>query len=84
MKKLIVVFTLALMMSGAMLSASAEEAEIVEDTTIVTQSVENGRVIAPMADKIVTKFRIYNGKQQYRNWNETRKCWVEPDWITFA
>lgn len=84
MKKLIVVFTLALMMSGAMLSASAEEAEIVEDTTIVTQSVENGRVIAPMADKIVTKFRIYNGKHQYRHWNETRGYWVEPDWITYG
>ena len=30
---------------------------------------------------IVYKFRIYNGKQQYRRWNETRGYWVDPYWI---
>ncbi len=32
-------------------------------------------------DTIVTKFRVHNGKQQYRRWNQTRACWVDPDWI---
>lgn len=32
-------------------------------------------------DKIVIKTRIYNGKRQYRRWNDTKACWVDPDWI---
>lgn len=32
-------------------------------------------------DVIVTKYRLYNGVVQYRRWNETRDCWVDPDWI---
>lgn len=84
LKKLIVVLTLALMISGSVLSASAEEVGVIEDTTIVEQSGGNGGAIVPMADKIVMKFRIYNGKHQYRHWNETRGYWVEPDWITYA
>ena len=65
LKKLIVVLTLALMISGSVLSASAEEVWVVEDTTIVEQSEGNSGAIVPMADKIVTKFRIYNGKVQF-------------------
>lgn len=84
LKKLIVVLTLALMISGSVLSASAEEVWVVEDTTIVEQSEGNSGAIVPMADKIVTKFRIYNGKHQYRHWNETHGYWVEPDWITYG
>lgn len=33
------------------------------------------------ADVVVTKFRTYNNVLQYRRWNETRSCWVDPDWI---
>lgn len=32
-------------------------------------------------DIIIIKTRIYNGKRQYRRWNETKSCWVDPDWI---
>lgn len=32
-------------------------------------------------DKIVTKYRVYDGKWQYRRWNETKECWVDPHWI---
>lgn len=32
-------------------------------------------------DTIVYKFRTHNGKRQYRRWNETKACWVDPDWI---
>lgn len=34
-------------------------------------------------DVIVTKFRLYNGLVQYRRWNETKGCWVDPDWINY-
>ena len=34
--------------------------------------------IQPHADKIVTKYRTYNGVRQYRRWNETKGCWVDP------
>lgn len=37
--------------------------------------------IMPLADVIVIKSRIYNGKQQYRRWNQTKGCWVDPYWI---
>lgn len=37
--------------------------------------------ITPYADVIVLKTRLYNGKPQYRHWNETRGYWVEPDWV---
>lgn len=30
---------------------------------------------------IVKKFRYYNGKLQYRHWNETKGEWVEDHWI---
>ena len=32
-------------------------------------------------DVIVKKFRYYNGKLQYRHWNETKGEWVEDHWI---
>ena len=37
--------------------------------------------IIPFADVIVYKYRIYNGKCQYRRWNETRGYWVDPYWM---
>ncbi len=37
--------------------------------------------IVPYADTIVIKTRTYNGKLQYRRWNETRNRWVDPYWM---
>lgn len=37
--------------------------------------------IMPFAEVIVNKYRNYNGKTQYRRWNETRGYWVDPYWI---
>ncbi len=37
--------------------------------------------IMPLADVIVTKTRVYNGKLQYRRWNQTKGVWVDPYWI---
>ena len=39
--------------------------------------------VQPRADKIVVKYRTVNGVRQYRRWNETKGCWVDPDWINF-
>ena len=33
-------------------------------------------------DVIQTKYRMHNGKLQYRHWNVTQGCWVEDHWIT--
>ncbi len=32
-------------------------------------------------DIIIRKYRIYNGKRQYRRWNDTKKCWVDSKWL---
>ncbi len=37
--------------------------------------------IMPLADVIVVKTRFYNGKPQFRRWNETQGYWVDPYWI---
>lgn len=37
--------------------------------------------IMPLADVIVVKKRMNNGKLQYRRWNETKGVWVDPYWI---
>lgn len=33
------------------------------------------------ADEIIYRYRVYNGIYQYRRWNETKECWVDPYWI---
>ena len=33
------------------------------------------------ADQIIYKYRIHNGVYQYRRWNETKNCWVDPCWL---
>ncbi len=42
-----------------------------------TQSVD--AVI--MADQIVIKWRIHEGKPQFRRFNATKNRWVDPEWI---
>lgn len=32
-------------------------------------------------ERIVYKYRVWNGKLQYRRWNETRGYWVDPQWL---
>ena len=81
MKKFIVMLILAFMISGSVLSAGAQAVGMIEEAPVAEQS--SGSVV-PMADKIVVKLRIYQGKKQYRHWNETRGYWIEPDWITYG
>lgn len=37
--------------------------------------------IMPLADEIIIKTRVFNGRYQYRRWNVTRGQWVDPNWI---
>lgn len=37
--------------------------------------------IEPRKDVIVMKYRLYNGKLQYRRWNEAWGYWVDPYWM---
>jgi len=39
------------------------------------------RVVEPRADQIELNYRIYNGVYQFRRWNATQNCWVDPYWI---
>lgn len=32
-------------------------------------------------DVIIKKYRIFNGKLQYRRWNTYDECWIDPFWI---
>lgn len=40
--------------------------------------------VQPRADKIVYKYRVVDGVHQYRRWNETKGCWVDPYWINLT
>lgn len=57
----------------------AQAASIPEEPPVVIQSEDDG--VMPCADVIVIYTREYNGKMQYRRWNETQNCWVDPYWI---
>lgn len=58
--------------------SAAEVDETVQSQSISTQS---DVTVAPYADEIVTKFRVYKNKLQYRRWNQTRGYWVDKKWI---
>ena len=78
-KKLLIVAAIcaSLFVVAPAVSVSAAEVE----SEVQVQSEQSDIGIAPCADEIVTKFRAYNGKIQYRRWNQTRGYWVDKKWI---
>ena len=79
-KKLLIVAAVcaSLFVVGPTVNVSAAEVE----QDVQEQSVQNDIGVAPCADEIVTKFRLYKKtKLQYRRWNQTRGYWVDKDWI---
>lgn len=54
------------------------------DTMIPVNNYVTLDTIEPRSSVIVYKFRSYNGRPQYRRWNETKGCWVDPAWIYLA
>ena len=79
-KKLLIVATVcaSLFVVAPAVSVSAAEVE----PEVQTQNGQSNIGVAPCADEIVTKFRLYKKtKLQYRRWNQTRGYWVDKDWI---
>lgn len=81
---IISIFCLATM--GTICAGAASAAEVpvqpaVSQEIAVTASEETQIQPQPRIDVIVNKYRVHNGVLQYRRWNETRGCWVDPDWI---
>lgn len=76
-KKVLCSLFAALFMAGLIPSSYAME---LSPMPVQTESADEGTII-PFADVIVYKYRLYNGKYQYRRWNETRGYWVDPYWM---
>lgn len=74
MRKIIVTLLTILTIFSICLPAYAAEVEVPETS-------ETESIVEPRADVIVIKYRTYNGKYQYRRWNETQGYWVDPYWI---
>lgn len=81
MKKYITLLLL-MMLLGVTCAVPVSAAEDVAVDVVSVQNADGS--VQPYADVIVTKYRYYQGKRQYRHWNETRGYWAEPDWITYA
>ena len=64
---------------ATILSANIPIAMAADVPPIPAYRTSSDSVIAPCADVIVYKTRIYKGKRQYRRWNETRGYWVDPE-----
>lgn len=82
LKSFILLALSAMMLTGA---AAVQAAEIPEQTTVPAGEIvsTSDTAIEPRADVIVVKYRIEvaTGRLQYRRWNETKGCWVDPEWI---
>ena len=50
------------------------------DISVTEQRIINEDKVL-YADSIVKRYRLYQGRYQYRRWNETRGYWVDPAWI---
>lgn len=63
-------FTICICISFGMANAAYVPVDCMENS-----------VVMPYADVIVYKTRVYKGVKQYRRWNETKRVWVDTDWI---
>lgn len=77
MRKKLVIAMLALGVVALAPSVSeVKAAEVVSAPQVVAED----STIMPRADVIEVKYRMYNGKLQYRRWNATRGYWVDSAW----
>ena len=77
MKKKLVIIALALGL--VTLAPSVSEVKAAEVPSVPTITTENSAIM-PQADVIEVKYRVNNGKLQYRRWNATRGYWVDSTW----
>lgn len=68
--------TIGTICAGAASAAEVPVQPVVSQKIAVTASED----IQPRVDVIVYKYRLHNGVLQQRRWNETRGCWVDPEW----
>ena len=69
---------LMLMVAGLQFASGyscASGAQVPEEYSVLSENQVRSQ------DKIVIKYRTHNGKEQYRRWNDTKQCWVDPKWI---
>ncbi len=74
-KKIALFLAVALSVQIVSLDINAADVKVVEEVS------ESSGIEVLSQDTIVTKYRLYNGKTQYRRWNATKGCWVDPAWI---
>ena len=79
MKKLFVLSIIGVLSIGgfAVNVQAAEQNSQIEASTETESSEKN----LLRKDNIITKYRIHNGKLQYRRWNTSYGVWVDPYWI---
>lgn len=76
MKKLIVLTSVLLLSASSPISNASN---IAYPTNQSYDAYSN--TVHPYAEVIVTKYRNYHGKLQYRRWNQTLGEWVDSSWI---
>lgn len=74
-RKVALFFALAFCLQAVPANISAETVDVPNDC------VDESGIETYASDVIVYKYRMYNGRVQYRRWNETRACWVDHMWI---
>ena len=75
--KKILISVMVVLTIGVCFTLPTFAAETVSGSKTLSQSE-----IRPLADVIVRKYRVTAaGVTQYRRWNETQECWVDPYWI---
>lgn len=62
------------------ISVGSYAAEVKPVETAETYAASSGIEIMS-TDVIVKKYRVYNGRLQYRRWNQTKNRWVDAGWI---
>ncbi len=78
MKKIITVLLAALtIISSGAIAASAAQTDLPSASAFAVKPGDD-----PQSDKIIKKWRNNDGVWQYRRWNDTKHCWVDPHWIT--
>lgn len=75
MKRIIsIVLGISIGMSMVCVEGNASEVLVMSSVSVAENQIRT-------TDQIVKKYREFKGKMQYRRWNETKKCWVDPAWI---
>lgn len=77
MKKKLVIAMLALGLVA--LVPSVSEVKAAEVSSVPEVTTEDSTIM-PRADVIEVKYRIKDGRLQYRRWNATRGYWVDSEW----